>query len=347
MPIDLFKLQVDESKLNPNFQQLLLPKFESARELLNAWASNFQDRDNKLVKEFQTTFNSVFWELYLFNLFRHWNLSIDFTRISPDFNIKEFGGISVEATIANNARDTMPEWSFSGKEIEFGDFASPKQFDIFINESIIRLSNAFTGKLRKYKNTYTELPHVKRKPFIIAIAPFDRPFFFWQLEQAIEQLLYAQRIRFDERTSKHYWKEVNFVEKENGAQIDLGLFTDSRCSEISAVIFSSVATFGKIEALANTIKPFPINFHWIRYDKNSYDTPHMGFSPGSIYRETIDDGINIFLNPFAKHPVPEEFIKLFQTVHWHPSKTESKDNSLLSRQSITITVGSDEDFKQQ
>lgn len=66
--IDLFTLQVSEDKLHYNFKEILNEPQPYVGELLQSWTNGFFDRDNKFVKEFQTTFNSSFWELYLFSL---------------------------------------------------------------------------------------------------------------------------------------------------------------------------------------------------------------------------------------------------------------------------------------
>lgn len=47
------------------------------REVLSGWASGFRDRDGKFVKEFQTTYNSSFWELYLFAAFKDLGCTAD------------------------------------------------------------------------------------------------------------------------------------------------------------------------------------------------------------------------------------------------------------------------------
>ncbi|ANB96729.1 hypothetical protein [Vibrio parahaemolyticus] len=61
--MNLFEFQVPEDKLHPNFKNILIPQRENERRLLSQWANGFVDRDKKLVKEFQTTFNSTFWEI--------------------------------------------------------------------------------------------------------------------------------------------------------------------------------------------------------------------------------------------------------------------------------------------
>jgi hypothetical protein len=329
-PIDLFNIEVGESLLHPNFLQTIEPGKEGVREVLKQWADGFVDRDGKLVKEFQTTYNSVFWELYLFALFKSWGVSNNFKYYAPDFNIREYGGICIEAVIANNTNNSDPEWINSGKEIVFPNLGDAETLDKFVTESTIRLSNAFFSKLKKFRKEYLELEHVKSKPFILAVAPFDRPWFYMQASQAISLLLYAKRVKSDGK-GRWIFEAVEYVEKENGAQIDLGIFNNNSCTEISAVIFSNVATFGKAQALAYKIQQFPVMFMWARFNESQFGKPNMGVSWGRDYDESLDDGISIYLNPFASNPVPEGFVKKFQTIHRDVFEIESADNSLLTR----------------
>ena len=78
--LDLFIPQVDQNKLHHNFIEITKDPQPYARELLKSWTDGFIDRDHKFVKEFQTTFNSSFWELYLFNVFKQYGFQIDFTK---------------------------------------------------------------------------------------------------------------------------------------------------------------------------------------------------------------------------------------------------------------------------
>lgn len=56
--MELFKLEVPENKLHPNFK--VVKDDKSLIDVINRWSIGFIDRDNILVKEFQTTFNSFF-----------------------------------------------------------------------------------------------------------------------------------------------------------------------------------------------------------------------------------------------------------------------------------------------
>ena len=109
--MDLFSLVVPEEQLHPNFRFLLVPGLsEPAREVISGWADGFVDRDQKFVREFQTTFNSSFWELYLFAAIKSLGWSCDFTHASPDFVAKSEDGHSLiaEAVIASNPLGYAP-----------------------------------------------------------------------------------------------------------------------------------------------------------------------------------------------------------------------------------------------
>jgi len=85
--VDLFKIQVDENKLHSHFIYLLKDEQKPIRDILMKWAKDFEDRDNKFSKEFQTTFNSSFWELYLYQVFKELDMRVDFSKPAPDFTV--------------------------------------------------------------------------------------------------------------------------------------------------------------------------------------------------------------------------------------------------------------------
>lgn len=62
--LDILKPVVPEEKLHPNFKSLLQNPYHYETLLtIKEWTKGFVDRDRKIIKEFQTTFNSAFWEL--------------------------------------------------------------------------------------------------------------------------------------------------------------------------------------------------------------------------------------------------------------------------------------------
>jgi len=66
------------------------------RAVLTQWAEGFDDRDGKFVREFQTTYNSSFWELYLFAVLKHLGIEVDLSFKAPDF-VSAYHPIAIEA----------------------------------------------------------------------------------------------------------------------------------------------------------------------------------------------------------------------------------------------------------
>ncbi len=205
--MNLFIPQVEEQKFHPNFKAVMKKQsdsdfipigmnLEKDRKRLESWCEGFPDRDNKFVKEFQTTFNTCFWEIYLYKLFTDYSFSFNWNYASPDFILNSNGiDIIVEATTANKANDERPnEWE---KEEPLANILNSEAYEHYQNNmneanrySMIRLSNGIFSKYKKYKDSYSQLEHVKNKPFVIALAPFEQPFFYYQYSRPIMALLY-------------------------------------------------------------------------------------------------------------------------------------------------------------
>lgn len=183
--MDLFTALVAEERRHPNFRAAL-DAAPGDREVLAEWANGFVDRDGKFVTEFQTTFNSSFWELYLFACLQELGHSVDFGHDAPDFVVTgphvPFG---VEATTANNAQGTSPEWAATPQGLmELEDRSS------IVDEATIRLANAVTSKHQKYIARYARLPHVRGRPFVLRTAgspswPYRRSRARWSQRQRL------------------------------------------------------------------------------------------------------------------------------------------------------------------
>lgn len=309
--MDLFTLIVAEDKIHKNFKSVLRSEQRLDREGLQLWCEGFPDRDGKFVKEFQTTFNSSFWEIYLYAMLKEVGAKLDFSHPAPDFFIELKGQkIIVEAAIAAAAEGKTPEWEkdfYKEPPIRF------RQMNI---ESIIRLANAICSKYKKYKNSYSGLKHVKSLPFVLAIAPFEQPDFNLQYDGPISALLYDQYVdedvALDNPVQFPFGKapiiSLGTVEKANGAEIELGFFNDERFSEISAVILSTTATWGKVAAMtSNPDLSRHVNSVWFAgagdeiIHQSSITQPHI---------ETIRDGLMVFHNNFAKNPLNYELFDI-------------------------------------
>ncbi|MEG4028029.1 MULTISPECIES: hypothetical protein [unclassified Microcoleus] len=309
--MDLFTPVVPQELQHPNFRFITKPGFfDPESKVLKNWADGFEDRDGKFVKEFQTTFNSSFWELYLFACFKELNCKANLSHSSPDFVLTSpYGEFIAEATTANHPQGHRPEWD--------KDQVRPEEaeMDDILRLSTLRLLQAVTEKFKKFKKSYSKLTHVQNKPFVICVTPFDQPFFFIQDCLAIIRVLYA----YDQPLTSSGTQEGELfivgesrkyqVQKKPNSEIDLGLFTNENMADVSAIIFNNKATICKVRALAGEGK-YPVIFYGSRAIETDTETGVERFvAERPNYQETLLDGCHVLFNPFAKHPLDR---KLFE-----------------------------------
>ncbi|SHO58727.1 hypothetical protein [Vibrio quintilis] len=307
--MDLFTIKVPEEKLHPNFRNVSVPGREIERNLFNSWAEGFSDRDKKFVKEFQTTFNSSFWEIYLFQVIKEFGYSVNWEYPAPDFDVtSQFSSFIIEATTANAANGKPNEWDkmFTEEEIE-----KTKRFTEINREAMIRLANSFLSKSRKYMRSYSKLSHVKNKPFVLAIAPFEQPHFNLQYNRPVNAVLYNQYVDEDvhlDNPSKYPMGpptvELDFVEKDNGAEVPLGFFANEEFEHISAVVFSCTASWGKLSAMGLDFgSNVEVRSVW---SSSKEGIPEKRVLTNQEYVETTVDGLQVYHNPFARTPLPNQ-----------------------------------------
>lgn len=329
--MNLFEPIVSAAQHHPNFKNLLRMGNGFTLDVLNDWAQGFIDRDGKFVTEFQMTFNSSFWELYLHAVLKKYDMPVDFTKASPDFCLPS-KGFNIEATVASSAQRAAPEHLRLGK-------APPADLNTFNFRSIIRLSNSLAAKRRKYLESYAALDHVQDRPYVVAVTNFDQPFSFMACQRPIEAVLHGYYV--DEECyiasgggeGRLEGETLLKAFKDNGSPIELGLFTTPAYREISAVIFSSCANMGKVRALSSDPSP-GIVFTALRLNPAS-DQPHIIRSPKRRYEENLLDGLRIYHNPYATHPLapalfrhPSVFQSFWENDDW---VYEQREGQLLFR----------------
>lgn len=299
--VDLFNLHVSEDRLHKNFKNLLADK--DLMGVLERWAIGFQDRDNKFVKEFQTTFNSSFWELYLYACFRNLGFNIDISYHAPDFvlttrNTKET--LLVEAVTTRHPSNGSPEDDFMKKleQVSMAEDDLEAVHSGIVHLATERIASSIKDKYEKYLRQYSKLEHVKTKPFLLAVGSFEQPLFYNQGIGAIERVVYGL-------TKAEYQNGYPFMEysdhiikESSGASIPIGIFNDERYENLSGIIFSPVATAGKVRALSLDKNP---NTFFETYSYNDYQQQGLKKkTPHNKYRESLLDGMSIYMNPFAK-----------------------------------------------
>lgn len=290
----LFSPLVSTDKLHPHVKSILDRNDIYIQEVIKNWADGFVDRDNKFAKEFQTTFSSCLWELYIFAVLKELNLSVDFSYHAPDFVITGERPFNIEAKISNNAEESTPEHDFDYKLQKLIDPNDQIDVEKIFDIATARHVRSLAANHSKYKSSYKELEHAKRKPFVIAIAPFEQPFFYFQGAEAISRVLYASKLTFEG------YRPFESIMGNNGSRIPLGYFTNDRMKEISAVLFSPSATMGKLRALSRD--PDFAMFKTLRYGKDPL-VPVSELLLKKDYHESLMDGLHIFHNPYAETPL--------------------------------------------
>lgn len=335
MVLNLFKPQVERKLWHPYFERILSQANGYNCDVLNDWASGFIDRDNKFVREFQTTFNSSYWELFLFAVLKYFGLAVDFSKSSPDFFVPEIP-FNIEATIASYALGGKPEHSQDAVEI-------PNNLNEFNCRAMLRLTNAINSKHRKFVDSYSQLQHVSGRPFVLAIMPVDQPLAYMQIQRPIEAVLHNYYVNEEEFRATGYSdtlapQYVEDVEKENGAVVPLGFFESSNYREISAIIFSACAGWGKIRALSQE-PDAPSIFHSFRLNMNS-QFPHHITEKKTNYVESLVDGLRIYHNPYAEFPLDPEIFRhehIFQSYMQNGNWcAEQREGQLLSRNVFSL-----------
>lgn len=341
--MELFNLEVPENKLHPNFKAFKADK--SLIDVLNRWSIGFIDRDNKFVKEFQTTFNSSFWELYLHECFQNLGFKPNYTHHAPDFTIETRlkNKILVEAVTTKSADDGTPEHDRIEKlnQLFINEKNHQKLHNEIVHLATERLANSIKNKSRKYITNYSKELHVKDKPFILAIGGFEQPLFYLQGIGAIQRICYGL-IKAEYKNSVPYMDySDHIIKKKNGVEIPIGIFNNRSHSHISAILFSSVASAGKVRALSLRKNK---NMLFSTYTYNDYDIKGThSVAPHKKYRESLLDGLSLYLNPYAENPIdPRDFDNPDIAINYSRDNAKLKHGFLFSRTVINTTTNQNE-----
>src|SRR5207302_9000908 len=109
----------------------------------------------------------------------------------------------------------------------------PSDLNELNRAAMVRLLNSISEKSKKYLKSYQRLPHVAGKPFVLALTPFDQPFFYLQVQRAIEAVLYDyyvdEQAYIDDpaKLASVSAQNLKVVCKNNGVELPLGIFNDA------------------------------------------------------------------------------------------------------------------------
>lgn len=295
-PLPLFYDVAEPERQHPIYRMIRDGDYEAERSVLLAWSEGFEDRDGKFCHEFQLSFEPCLWELYLHACLKEINASVDFSYSSPDFVVNGMEAFCVEATIAAPAEGQAGPHGYSLTDM-------PNDLNRFNSEATVRICNSFTSKVRKLRQRYATLAQCQGKPFVLAIASFDRPFSHLAAMRPIISALYGLYHDEEQTIASGAQRMVSYnvdeAIKKDGANIDLGYFCTPEYADVSAVIFSSLATWGKVRAVADN--PGALTVYRTFHPNPGALHPIMRTAKKSDYHEHLLDGLCIFHNPFAEH----------------------------------------------
>lgn len=319
MTLDLFGNinGVDESKYHPKFAFLKNElQTTNIKEMLINWTDGFVDRDGKFIQEFQKTFHSSFWEIYLYRLFTTAGYTLDQSHPMPDFIINTPYEIFVEAVIANIKLTGRKE-----QERTFDDqlsmFTPPylqKDFYKLLDNAIIRYSNAISYKHKKLSKEYSKLEWVNlQKPFVLALASYDDVNYGREYIYPILALLYGLYYNVDTNT---YIPKEYIIKPESDAKIPIGLFNDENYKNVSAIIFTCSLTLGKLTALSISENKLSFNKVYSLHENiitHKYVLKRVGIDD----TETLSEGTFVFHNPNASQKLPDDFLSKLNITNFY------------------------------
>lgn len=310
--------------LHPKYKLLNSISCSWFNYIIEQWADGFEDRDGKILTEFQTTFHSVFWEFYIFQLLKDMGLKdfIDFSKNRPDFIIwdefKSKHKFYIEAVVANIKQNGRQETERN--QLDLDQTSSPiwklENFEEVLNEGIIRNSNAIQSKLKKY-DEYMRLDWFNPSvPYIVGLSSFSQVNYGNECHYSIMALLYGAYLNKDGMS----YSNKKEIRKDNGSPIELGIFYKKNgerfiYENISAILFSSKVTLGKVTALAlsqgkyNPARQLIINIY--QDDEPPY------FKGAIIPEHTVEhltDGLFLFHNPNAKNKLDLDLFRNYGIV---------------------------------
>jgi hypothetical protein len=334
-PVDFFKAVVPESRLNPSFVRLRDEEvFSAARSIIEPMMRWYEDVDGNFIEQFQTTgFDARIWELYLFAAFREMNYLIRHIRPAPDFLCNNpLATFGVEATTVNPSRDA------SGAIVSGPPRETPEQVEAYLTQYMpIKFGSALTSKLAK---RYWELPHMDGIPLLFAVQDFSERRSMTMTRSAFEKYIYGYAHDWERdaggkliirprKIGTHCW---------GAKEIPSGFFDLPETENVSGVFFSNSGTISKFNRMGLIAGFGSPRLRLVRvgtavnHDPNA-SAPrafrHSVNDPG--YDETWCEGLDVWHNPRAKHPLSPHTLPwaahhqllpdgqvVSQTPEWHP-----------------------------
>lgn len=316
--LDLFTPVVSIAKQHPFFTKLSQEEsFIPAKSIINELMPHFVDIDGNFIEQFQSSgFDARLWELYLNTYFNEEQLFFDREHHAPDFLVKKYGKkVAIEAVIVGRKKNNPVSLFQEGPKLLHPYEIAEKHK----NEMPIKFGSPLFSKLKK---EYWKLDHVKDNPLVFAIADFhDDQSMQWS-SNALINYLYGVKHEFGrDKDGKLIISALKIEKHQVGDKvIPSGYFFQPDAENISAVLFSASGTISKFNRIGRQAGFGPDNIIMHRFGTHHDHDPNASLPKQFAYQvttesnETWGEGLSMFHNPNAKHPVPEE---LFPSIAHH------------------------------
>lgn len=312
--VDLFTPIVATTKLNDIFKLVATgDHWYSARSMLSEMMRHFVDIDGNFVEQFQTSgFDARLWELYLYAFLLEEGLFVERPEPAPDFSVR-YGRkkIFIEAVTVNPTDGEITKAALNKGPF----FRDPNEVaELLKGKMPIKFGSALFSKLNR-KTPYWNLPHVAGSPLVFAIADFHEPQSMTWSSSALFQYLYAvSHDFFHDESGQLVISTLNLETHEhNGKKIPSGFFFLPDAENVSAVLFTASGTLSKFNRMGRLAGFGVANSTLIRrgvcheHSHNaSVPRPFVNRIEPGLCSETWAEGVSMYHNPNAKHPVPPD-----------------------------------------
>ncbi|MDD2747822.1 MAG: hypothetical protein PHG39_09755 [Acidithiobacillus ferrooxidans] len=322
--VDLFNTNLPVDQQHPSFHKLCsLPFWKPARTIMSEMMRHFVDIDGNFVEQFQTTaFDSRIWELYLYAALLELGLFVNKEHEAPDFAVSDGRNqVFIEAVIVGPSPIDLP---LDTPKNGMPRMRTPEEIKELLKTRVpIRFGSALYSKLNR-KTKYWDLEHVKGYPLVFAVADFHEDHSMTWTSPALLEYLYGvtHDFTFDDEGQLVITPLKIETHEYQGKVIPSGYFLQPGAENVSAVLFSSSGTLSKFNRMGR-LAGFGLPNQRIfrsgvkhRHDPNAaLPAPFFHEIKQGIVTETWAEGLSMFHNPHAKHPVdPNMFLGIAH--HW-------------------------------
>lgn len=299
----VFEQVVSEDLLHPLFKTVMNEEiFSPAKGIIEEIAYTYFDVDGNFVQQFQTSgFNQRLWELYLHVFLHETDVYVDKAFSAPDYVGHKFGyPLIIEAVTVSPTH---------GKEPPDPGHDTQKYLELIENYMPIKFGSPLYSKLQK---KYWEMPHVRDKPLIFAIADYHHGDSMTWSQDALVFYLYGRGFRHAVDPDGNIVLKPDYFQfhEWQGKKIPSNFFAQPDTENISAVLFSNSATISKFNRkgfLAGfgspRVRMQRIGCYYNRQEGAISPIPFMADVKKGEYSETWSEGVTMFHNPRALRPL--------------------------------------------